>query len=602
MPRTSTSFQRLSGYVTGKWALSLRLFPLFALAAFYPSLILEPTFAYMTEYRSEWFVSAIVGFLSLFLFWFSVQRIWGSTQHRPLKLWQSFLISGLGGAFQGVTIAVMINYFDIPDLVGLVKRIISGFIIVIFWLPLSSILSASFYDFSEFQREALNDLASLEKVKLERSDLAQEIRRKVEQELQASLTISTLEARRQYDQELENISLSTNQIPEILRGTAHRDVRQFVHELLGRSRSSAELQSESESLKLTRRPFLKMLKIALQRSYPNPFVVVAITLVTLLPIEFRNDPLEKAAAVSLLLLIPILLLHLFAYALWKWQPKFGPLFYILAVAFSQVIPYQIISPIYPDGIGLGEVRFHSIWGGYQTLSSAVIGIGLLIPVCATVLISRDDAKVAFQKAFEVERVRQKFIDTEISIFTRRWAQKVHGTLQSQLVAAALTIERAAEQGNMNSVAIAIGEARDLLERPISIDEDRYGHSLRTLNEEVAARVEPWRGIIELQSSLNFGGEENLVGKKGLIADAIEEAISNAVRHGEANFIKLEGTLKNNFQAQLRIWDNGKGIISGRKGFGTEVFQSLCDSNWELVRENDQTRLTLEFDLHPQSES
>ena len=101
MPRTSTSFQRLSGYVTGKWALSLRLFPLFALAAFYPSLILEPTFAYMTEYRSEWFVSAIVGFLSLFLFWFSVQRIWGSTQHRPLKLWQSFLISGLGGAFQG---------------------------------------------------------------------------------------------------------------------------------------------------------------------------------------------------------------------------------------------------------------------------------------------------------------------------------------------------------------------------------------------------------------------------------------------------------------------------------------------------------------------
>ena len=94
--------QRLAGYVTGKRALSLRIFPFFALASFYGSIALEPTFANGHQYRWRWVLVAAIGYVSVFLTWLIVKLLIGDIEKRNFKVWHSFVISGIGGAGNAV--------------------------------------------------------------------------------------------------------------------------------------------------------------------------------------------------------------------------------------------------------------------------------------------------------------------------------------------------------------------------------------------------------------------------------------------------------------------------------------------------------------------
>lgn len=596
MPETSTSRERLVGYVTGKRALSLRLFPFFALASFYGSIALEPTFANGHKYRWLWVLVAVIGYLSVFLTWLIVKLLIGDIEKRNFKVWHSFFISGLGGAVQGLTIALLIDAFGIPDHVGHFNRMLSGFVILLFWLPLSAILSANLQEFSTFRADAIRELTALERVRLEMSGLAQNIRRSVEKDLHTSLTISTLEARRQYDKEVDSLASINTQIPEILRETAQKDVRELVHDIMSRVNPVEDKGREVSDLQVRSRPFFTMFTVTLRSSYPHPAIVILITLTTLLPIEFRNDPLGKACVVSLILLGTFALLHSVGYTLWKFKKSWAPIVYLFSVGLTQALPLGIINQIYPEGIGLGQRRVAwSVWGGYQTLSLAVVGVGILVPLCTTILISRDDAMKAFQRDFDVERARQQFIDTEVSIFTRKWAQKVHGSLQSQLAAAALTIERASSSGDMEALATSIASARMLLETPVSI-ESEVGAPPRTLEEEIVSRCALWESLIDISSAVDYQGTPLSARVQSALGDAIEEAISNAVRHGGATAITITGGRLSTDELTLAIRDNGTGILSAPRGFGSEVFDRLAGDNWSLTRDGEETVLLLRFPI------
>ena len=236
---------------------------------------------------------------------------------------------------------------------------------------------------------------------------------------------------------------------------------------------------------------------------------------------------------------------------------------------------------------------YSTIGGYQSLTLAVVGVGILVPLCATVLISRDAARKAFEREFESEIVRQKFIDTEVSIFTRKWAQKVHGTLQSQLTAAALTIEKASSSGDMDALASAISEARILLEAPVVVESDE-GAPPRSLEEEISSRCALWEALIQVTHHVNYQGATITARVQSAIGDVVEEAISNAVRHGGATSITITGAQVNSNELTLSVRDNGALIIPATRGFGSEVFDRLAGDNWSLTRDGDETVLLLRF--------
>ena len=336
-----------------------------------------------------------------------------------------------------------------------------------------------------------------------------------------------------------------------------------------------------------------MLGVTLTSAYPFPAIVVLITLTTLVPIELRNDPFDKAGMVSLILALTLSILHSISYVIWKLRKSWGPFLYFAAVGLSQMLSNGLVNRFYPEGVGLGMKRWYAAIGGYQSLTLAVVGVGLLVPLCATVLISRDDARRAFEREFESEIVRQKFIDTEVSIFTRKWAEKVHGTLQSQLTAAALTIEKASSSGDMNALASAISEARILLEAPVVVESDE-GAPPRSLEEEISSRCALWQALIHVTHHVNFQDVSITARVQSAIGDVVEEGISNAVRHGGATSITITGGQINSNELTLSVRDNGAFTIPAPRGFGSEVFDRLAGDSWSLTREGEETVLLLRF--------
>lgn len=135
----------------------------------------------------------------------------------------------------------------------------------------------------------------------------------------------------------------------------------------------------------------------------------------------------------------------------------------------------------------------------------------------------------------------------------------------------------------------------LLETPVSI-ESEVGAPPRTLEEEIASRCALWESLIDISSAVDYQGTPLSARVQSALGDAIEEAISNAVRHGGATAITITGGRLSTDELTLAIRDNGTGILSAPRGFGSEVFDRLAGDNWSLTRDGEETVLLLRFPI------
>jgi len=115
-----------------------------------------------------------------------------------------------------------------------------------------------------------------------------------------------------------------------------------------------------------------------------------------------------------------------------------------------------------------------------------------------------------------------------------------------------------------------------------------------LEEEIATHCALWEPLIDISHSVDYQGSVLTARVQSALGDVIEEAISNAVRHGGATAVTITGARLESDQLTLAIRDNGVGITPASRGFGSEVFDRLAGDNWSLAREGDETVLLLTF--------
>jgi two-component sensor histidine kinase len=68
---------------------------------------------------------------------------------------------------------------------------------------------------------------------------------------------------------------------------------------------------------------------------------------------------------------------------------------------------------------------------------------------------------------------------------------------------------------------------------------------------------------------------------GSIATILEEAVTNAVRHGQASNVFIEIRETRNGNISLQVTDNGTGLKSSYSGLGTGLITSICGSHWSI---------------------
>ena len=189
-------------------------------------------------------------------------------------------------------------------------------------------------------------------------------------------------------------------------------------------------------------------------------------------------------------------------------------------------------------------------------------------------------KITESLALLVSRLRQ-----EIWLNNRRMAGVLHGPVQAALYAAGMKLSSARQV----SVEL-IGE----VERDIAAAIERLDSEHRIDNQDFAETINQivslWRGSCEISVFTTDECSSALYADRNAAAcvvEVVQEAVSNAIKHGRASNASVMISLVGQNLAEVRVRNDGKPIEVGSNessGLGTQILDEICH-NWRI--ENNQ---------------
>lgn len=168
--------------------------------------------------------------------------------------------------------------------------------------------------------------------------------------------------------------------------------------------------------------------------------------------------------------------------------------------------------------------------GYESRLYDDVGLVVLIPLSIVALVLSGAAitlgEADRRTVLEVAQRESRDIAER-----RRQSAYLHNSLQSELTGMALQLDRAARSGSTEQAHAALERVHALLARSISEDFVNFQEAPK---ERIARVVAGWRGICQVSIALDDAAETDP--RLGIAVQAIEEIISNSVRHGGATRI------------------------------------------------------------------
>lgn len=196
--------------------------------------------------------------------------------------------------------------------------------------------------------------------------------------------------------------------------------------------------------------------------------------------------------------------------------------------------------------------------------------------------SLDRDRVAVRSALEAENHKlahdQALFEQQLWLGRRAWQFVVHGTVQSALTAALTRLQSSPdpEQYVLNRVVEDLDRARKALQEipPHKIDlADAFNQMQAT-----------WRGICEIKISIADRAARSLQKNNDAclcVNEIVKEAVSNAVRHGDAKNILVDIDRIDDFDLALTVSNDGVPLSAQtRLGVGSRLIEELT-TDWSI---------------------
>jgi signal transduction histidine kinase len=161
-----------------------------------------------------------------------------------------------------------------------------------------------------------------------------------------------------------------------------------------------------------------------------------------------------------------------------------------------------------------------------------------------------------------------------ALIYRRLSQKLHGAVQSDVLALQLSID--------DSLLSASKELeRNVLEIIEKARQDFLSETEKPLGERLEELAEMWSFVAKIEISNSC---ENLSAlQENVCFMVIQEAVTNSVRHGSADLIEVHLSSDEPGCFQLYVIDNGTGPIGkgSKPGAGLKVLSALTEDEYSL---------------------
>lgn len=213
----------------------------------------------------------------------------------------------------------------------------------------------------------------------------------------------------------------------------------------------------------------------------------------------------------------------------------------------------------------------------------VIVVPALVMVAFMLMVSAVGA-VFGEAAGTIQRLERQVVarevdahvaNREIARASRDVAQHVHGTLQSQLLATAFAIERAADTDDDAAFRRALAEARAALEQGAV-----RRVAPRDLQSELDELAGLWRGFIEVSVEIDPALPALPSSTVGDIARVAGEAVANARKHGLARHALVRVAAASG-AVRVTVTDDGAGPQGGVPGMGSAWLDFIVPGGWRL---------------------
>ena len=532
--------------------------------------------AITSEDLGEWiavsFATAMTSTLAIDLVWLIQVR---RNEGRPLRVSGATASSMLVGAVFAVTQFLSMRAFDLAgDRDPLLAAVSSVVTITIIGVAISRFLSGRYFE--EQRRNRLLDEGIA--VSLVREDVSDIVHR-MQVALGTDIDDALAPARRGIEERLADQERALNQdewasIAQELRVAARETVRPLSQQLWSSTAGRASPIGGTQVLRniVTQQPLR-----------PVPLALILIVTGFASTITLYGWGLGLTV-VGLSVALIFIILGIANAALDRWPAHHAGIFIAGALVlqlgaflnfplreWQQVQPYTWVEAIAAIAIGLVLIVLTSGAGSLRSY--------------------RDDVARTFQADIDRELIESIAASRQVAQLARESARILHGTVQTRLIACAVSIERASETQDVDAFQTALREAHDVLTEPA-----RHETPDQTiLAHEVQRKVSLWSGLCAIDVDIAPGLGE--IGGRSArdVGRVVEEGLSNAIRHGAATAIQVRIT-GTDADVLVEIDDNGFGPQRGPRGLGSSLLDSVS-SAWALTALPIGARLHVTVNAH-----
>ena len=485
---------------------------------------------------------------------------------------QMMFIGFVGGIYFALSEEAMCWIFGTQLDLTFPQRSFAYAITASFWLPAGSVVSRNIARYNRVHKEFREQLLQQESVKIARNLALEEYKKKIENQIQDDLKVTSNEASELL---LALEHSDSRRMPEHLRIISHE-----YFSITGRSLSKNDgfksLEFSKMSIQIS--ILLRTLVESIRTRPLNPVWFATIVAATVIPAFERSFLFIQVLQIVFLIFASVYLIQ---------KSQVLCIRYLNLWPFPALIIFTLASIIFPEQSQIFR------GGAYVFLILTATVLGHLAQ--AGLLRYEDFTK---ESAAELSRLHrnEREVNTLFLQITKDWARHIHGSITSKLESAAFEIENSLKDDDL----VAVGKAIERVKHYLKSDSTLRKSSQGLLLDEIYEKVAPWNGILEIEIDSNISREELVSVSTQEVGHCIEEAILNAARHGECSTMNIE--LSNN-ASTFRVVCSDNGIGPGKilQGLGFSIYAQATKGNWTLRRDTFRamTVLTLDF---PKNES
>ena len=552
-------------------ALDVRYMSLLVLIMFPVSIYFEGGKGLPRHDLKIWILAIVLGWLAMLTYLICL-RFWWVTRQRPtLSLSFLLFLSGSGGAIHGLVVGLIVGFFEVylPD--SFLHRIAMSFISSLCWLPINAFLVSSVLSFGDAREDLHQEVETLRAISFRQNGLAQRVRKVVEDEVIKELKWSRVLAQKRFQSSIES-DMEHGINPQLLKSYAGEELRTMSHNLWSKSRGKAPSNMARDKGAI--KSIWELFQVGLRLPPYDIRVYFFIYASAIIPIltTHSNSPMELLSAVFVLICFYLLMLA--GEKLYNRFQRFSPQIFTLRTAIAVYLPFFLLSLVNPRAEFWKHPHPISFKVSTFLLTSFII---FVLTLSKAAIYSQKKLIAALERATDSQKAQVNLASDEIAAVSRQWAQYIHGNLQSRLLAAAAVLERSNDEIDIGLKELATAEATKIM----SGDFEALGFANRSLTEEVYFQVERWKDLIDIEINCLIAKDPDWLPTNQFGA-LVEEAVSNAFRHGHATKVVISIHLNNDGWLECNFTDNGVGGASNHpSGLGSSVFDSVARGNWSL---------------------